>query len=346
MGYFYEDYLTLTDTNGNYIFAGSISPENQPANVHVSLVNNSDFDISGAKFCLTALIQTCDISGFDQGVGQGVERWTAILNRLPPYLMGEPNNSIAALAEWSWPGLKDNFNHRHSSGLLSVWPYREITPESSPTLFKAAVMTFTEKEKYNYENAGHGLLHSALIAANLKDASSVNAKLMRLTSEGFYYNSLCSSHYNKHGVFCTDTCNAVPAIMMEMMVCSSPGVLELLPALPQSLTQGSISGVKGRNRVTIQNLTWNMSRHSVNCTLKSDINQRITLIERDGIENISIGAPNTWLQKLSQWWHGVSNATISNSPLGEIARTIQLQAGVSTRITIGLGQFRKDQLKQ
>lgn len=318
MGYFYEDFLTETDTNGNYIFAGSVSPENQSSNVPVSLVNNSVFDISGAKFCLTALIQTCDILGLDQGPGQGVERWTAILKKLPPYLVGEPNNSIGALAEWSWPGLKDHFNHRHSSGLLPVWPYREITPETTPALFKAALNTLTEKDKYNYEDCGFGLLSAGLIAANLKDAAAVNAKLLRLTREGFYYDSLCSSHYSNHGVFCTDTCNGVPGIMMEMLICSSPGVLELLPALPPTLTQGAITDVKGRNRVTVQNLSWDMNRHSVDCVLRSDIDQSITLIERSGINTFK------------------TSAKVSPSSIGSIARVIWLKAGVSTCISIGL----------
>jgi len=319
MGCFYEDFLTKTNTDGKYIFAGSVSPENQPSNVSISLLNNSTFDISGGKFCLTALIQICNTLGLDQGPGQGVERWSNILNKLPPYLI----NSDGALQEWSWPGLDDHYNHRHSSGLLPVWPFREITPENNLTLFNAAVTTLGKKDAYNYENAGHGLLHAALIAANLKNASSVNAKLLRLTKEDFYYNSLISSHYNAHGVFCTDTCNAVPAIMMEMLVSSSPGTLELLPALPQTLDQGAISGVKGRNRVTVQSLSWDMGGNSVDCILKSDIDQSITLIERSGINTISTSAP------------------ASSSSLGQIARVVQLQAGVSTSISIGLGQLRQ-----
>jgi hypothetical protein len=322
MGYFYEDFLKSTDGNGKYIFAGSVSPENQPSNLAVSLLNNSTFDIGGAKFCLTALIQTCNTLGLDQGAGQGVERWTNILNKLPPYLI----NSDGALQEWSWPGLNDNYNHRHSSHMITVWPLREITPENNATLFNAAVTTLTKKDAYSYENAGHGILHAALIAANLKNDQSVNTKLLRLAKEDFYFNSLASSHYNAHNVFCTDTCNAVPGIMIEMLVCSSPGTLELLPALPQSLDIGAISGVKGRNRVTVQSLSWNMGSSSVNCTLKSDIAQSITLIERNGIDTIS------------------TSATVSASPLGQIARVVQLQAGVSTNISIGLGQLKPTNL--
>jgi hypothetical protein len=324
MGNFYQDFLTQTNTNGNYIFAGSVSPENQPSNLAVSLLNNSTFDIAGAKFCLTALIQTCNTLGLQQGAGGGVATWTAILNKLPPYLIGGVTgngNSVGALQEWDWPGLDDNFNHRHSSHLITVWPLREITPETTPALFNAAAIAMAERDAYNYENAGHGWVHSAMIAAGLKNAMAVNYKILYLLQQGFYYNTLASSHYNTHSVFCTDTCHAMPGIMMEMLVSSSPGTLELLPALPQTLIQGSITDVKGRNQVTVQNLSWNMSSNSVNCTLQSAIDQEITLIERSGINSIT------------------TSATVSPSPLGQIARVIQLQAGVSTEISIGLGQF-------
>lgn len=317
MGLFYEDFLTLTDASGNYILAGSVSPENQPSNIHVSLLNNSLFDLSGAKFALSALIQTCNILGYDQGLGQGVETWNKLLNKLPPYLI----NSDGALQEWAWPGLDDNYIHRHMSHLLSVWPYQEITPEETPALFKAASAVLARKDAY-HETAGHGILHGALIAAGLKNAQSVNKRLLQLTREDYYYSSLSSSHYNKHGTFCTDTCNTVPAIMMEMLISSSPGVLEFLPALPPELTEGGISGVKGRNRVTIQSLSWNNDDNSVNCTIKSDIDQDITLIERSGIDSINTDAP------------------VSPSPLGQIARILRLKSGVSTAIAIGLGDLR------
>jgi alpha-L-fucosidase 2 len=318
MGRFYEDFLTLTDTNGNYIFAGSVSPENQPANLHVSLLNNSVFDVSGAKFALGALIQTCNTLGLDQGPGQELEKWSDLFKKLPPYLI----NSDGALQEWGWPGLKDNYKHRHLSQMLPVWPYREITPETTPDLFNAAAAVLARKDAY-HENAGHGILHGALVAAGLKNGQSVNQRLLQLTRDDYYYVSLFSSHYDKHGTFCADTCNAVPGIMIEMLVSSSPGVLELLPALPPTLNQGAISGVKGRNRVTVQNLSWNLESNSVACILKSDIDQSITLMERSGIETIN------------------TSAKVSASPVGQIARVIQLKAGVSTRISIGLGRLRQ-----
>lgn len=314
MGYFYEDFLKKTDSNGNYIFAGSISPENQPAGLQLSLVNNSGFDIAGARFCLSTLLQTCKILGLGEEQGAEITKWTVLLDKLPPYLI----NGDGALQEWSWPGLKDNYNHRHSSHLIAVWPYHEIGPEKDSTLFAAALKTLTQKDNYNYENAGHGLLHAALIAAGLKNSFSLERKLLRLSREDYYYNSLCSSHYNGHGVFCTDVCNTVPAIMMEMLVSSGPGELELLPALPAALAKGSVSGIKGRNRVTVENLSWDMNRKLVSCILKSDTDQKITLIERTGIGSIK------------------TNAKVESSPLGIMARVIHLKKGEPVFLSVQL----------
>jgi hypothetical protein len=101
-----------------------------------------------------------------------------------------------------------------------------------------------------------------------------------------------------------------------MLVSSDPGVLELLPALPSALSRGAISGVKGRNRVTVQNLSWDMEKNTVNCILKSDIDQNLTLIERRGIESIH------------------SDAGLGDSPLGRIARVVHLKAGVPVNISL------------
>ena len=130
MGQFYEDFLTLKDSTGHFILAGSVSPENKPSNLPVSLLNNSAFDVAGARFLLSALLQACDVLGEEAGKA----RWQALLDGLPPYLF----NQDGALKEWGWPGLDENYGHRHSSHLVSVWPYREISPHRDCALYAAA----------------------------------------------------------------------------------------------------------------------------------------------------------------------------------------------------------------
>jgi len=317
MGDFYEDFLKVKDTNGKYIFAGSISPEDQPSGLGYSLVNNTTFDIAGAKFCLEKLIYICNKFGYEQGADQGVSRWTAILNQLPPYLI----NSDGALSEWSWHGLNDNYPHRHSSQMIPVWPLNEISKEQTPELYYAAQQTLIKKDGYSYEGAGHGILHAALNAANLNNDQSVNGKLLRFIKEDFFFKSLASAHYKDFNTFCTDVCNTVPTIMMEMLVNSKNQVIELLPALPQSLLTGSVSGIKTRNQVTVENLTWDMNERTISCQLKSNINQNITLIQRRGIVSIT------------------GNVPITASTIGNEARTIQLKAGETAEITLTVNEI-------
>ena len=322
MGLFYEDFLKERDEDGNYIFAGSISPENQPAGLGMSLVNNSAFDVASCEWLLTRLIELSDRFGYEQGDGEGVARWREILAHLPGYRI----NANGALAEWNWPTLKDNYNHRHSSGLIGVWPYRTITPEADADIFAAACKTLSKKDAYNYENAGHGLLHAALIAANLKNADSVTQKLLRFGKEDFYYSGLTSSHYVNHGVFCTDVCNTVPTVMMEMLVGSDGDGVELLQALPASLEQGTITGMLTRCGVTLNALSWNVNEGAVTATLTSPSDKTVTLTQRQGILAVD------------------TDASVSDWQSGDTSLKLALQAGKPTTVTLHLPKQERPEL--
>jgi len=88
-------------------------------------------------------------------------------------------------------------------------------------------LTSARKKGDRKLGTGHGILHLALIAALVKDGELLGSQMMRITREKFYYDSLFSSHNPNHGIFCSDTCHAVPAILMEMLVSSEPGRLEV-----------------------------------------------------------------------------------------------------------------------
>ena len=261
MGEFYEDFLEYKDSAGCYILAGSVSPENQPSNLPVSLLNNSAFDVAGARFLLSALLQACDVLGEEAGKA----RWQALLDGLPPYLF----NQDGALKEWGWPGLDENYGHRHSSHLVSVWPYREISPHRDCALYAAACEALARKDRYSYGDAGHGFLHAAYIAAGLHKAESLQRKIIHLLKSGFYYSSLCTSHFGGHQVFCTDVAHALPGILIEMLVGSDESGIDLLPALPATLRRGSITGVETRCGATLRRLEWDLDKGEARVTLVS-----------------------------------------------------------------------------
>jgi hypothetical protein len=82
----------------------------------------------------------------------------------------------------------------------------------------------------------------------------------------------------------------IPAIIMEMLAYSRPGVIEVLPALPPTLAKGSISGMLSRTFARIDHLAWDMEARTVDLKITSVKIQDITLIARHGIEKIAAPA--------------------------------------------------------
>lgn len=278
---FYEDYLKETDPNGNYIFVPSYSPENSPANSdNTAAVINAVMDISVCKEVLTHLIQAAEALGIESG---SVPKWKAMLARMPPYLL----DTDGALKEWAWPALEENLDHRHVSHLYGVWPGDEIDPDRTPQLARAFWLANRKRAQQNA--AGHGLSHRGLAAARLKDDYLVNFELKQFLEQGYIGPTLRAAH-NPYTPPMPDQQGAIPTLMMEMLVYSRPGVIEVLPAVPESLDKGSIKGLLARTFAKVDDMTWNMATRTVDLTLSSLRRQDLTLIVRHGIQSIAAPA--------------------------------------------------------
>jgi len=240
-----------------------------------------------------------------------VQRWTALLARLPAYTV----NGDGALAEWSWPGLTDNYNHRHAQHLYGAWPLHEINPEDRPDLVRVARRALDVRGDENY--SAHGSLHRALARARLKDGAGVYANLLKILGRNMVWRSLMTSHNPNLEIYNCDAANTIPAVLAEAVVYTRPGILELLPALPDQLSRGTITGVRGRNRILVQSLSWDTAARTATATVTSAVAQDITLICRRGISSIS------------------TTATVTASPLGDHARVVTLPAGTGIQITVG-----------
>ena len=274
---FYESYLTIEDKTGHYIFVPSYSPENWPHNTQDSpVVINAAMDIAVCREVFTHLIAASEILGVDS---ENVPHWKGILAKLPPYLL----DSDGALKEWEWPSIQEALDHRHVSHLYGVWPSDEITPDSTPELARAAWLAARKRGQGNA--SAHGLLHRSLAAARLKDPYLVNFDLKQLLEQGYVNPSLTTMH-NPYALPSPDPQGGIPTLIMEMLVYSRPGVIGLLPAMPDSLTKGSIKGILARTQATVDQLTWNLETGRIDLTLTSRIDQTLQLFVRRGIEHI------------------------------------------------------------
>jgi alpha-L-fucosidase 2 len=276
---FYEDFLTVTDKDGNYIFVPSFSPENHPDNLDAScmLVINSSMDISVCREVLANLVQACELLGVE---AESVPKWRAMIAKLPPYLL-EPDG---AMKEWSWPSLAERYNQRHISHLYGAWPGDEIDPDRTPQLAKAVLTA--NRHRVPERLAAHGRCHRALVGARLKDSYMVDSELRQMIEEGYVGPTFRCSH-DPYAFPMPDAQGGLQLIMIEMLAYSRPGVIEVLPALPPTLVKGSMNGMLLRTFARLDKLTWNMEARTVDLTVTSARKQDVTLIARHGIAAVS-----------------------------------------------------------
>jgi hypothetical protein len=288
---FYEDFLTATDKDGNYIFVPSFSPENTPGSADPSgpVLVNATMDIAVCRDVLANLVQASEILGTDT---DSVPKWKAMLAKMPPCLL-EPDGT---LKEWAWPTLQEHYSHRHVSHLYGAWPGDEIDPDRTPQLARAAVIADRRRTFDTMATAvagetlpAYARCHRALVGARLKDNIIVDVQLRQLIEQGYVSTALRCSR-EPYGGPVPDAQGGIPAIMMEMLAYSRPGVIEVLPALPPSLVKGSINGMLARTFARIDKLAWDMDARTVDVAITSVRKQDITLIARQGIENISAPA--------------------------------------------------------
>ncbi|EHN75583.1 hypothetical protein SMCF_4950 [Streptomyces coelicoflavus ZG0656] len=269
---FYEDFLTRTDDDGHLVVVPSYSPENRPANASWGTLDAA-MDLSAARHAL--------LTAADRHPDRA-DRLRALAGRLPAHRI----NADGALAEWAWPGLADTYDHRHLSHLYGVWPLEEINPYDTPEQAEAAHRALELRGAEN--DSAHGHLHHALVAARLRDGDRVAHALGRVLDGDYFHASLMSAHYPHRDVYNADAAHTLPAVLIEMLVQSTPGRLVLLPALPASCRQGELRGIRTRFGASVD-LGWTPDG-TATAVLRPDRTHRIELRTPSGAEPLDLVA--------------------------------------------------------
>ncbi|MEU6257512.1 glycoside hydrolase N-terminal domain-containing protein [Streptomyces sp. NPDC047043] len=280
---FYEDFLTRTDEEGRLVVVPSYSPENRPANASWGAINAA-MDLSAARHAL--------LTAADYHPGPDADRWRALADRLPPHRI----NADGALAEWAWPGLDDTYDHRHLSHLYGVWPLDEINPYDTPDLAAAAHRALELRGAEN--DSAHGHLHHALVAARLRDGERVAHALGQVLKGDFFHNSLMSAHYPNRDVYNADAAHTLPAVLIEMLVQSTPDRLVLLPALPTAYPKGRLLGIRTRFGAELD-LAW--SPHEATAVLRPTRSHRVELRTSSGTRPLDLVAGEDHVLALGAW---------------------------------------------
>ena len=267
---FYEDFLKGTeDATGHYTFRPSFSAENGWA-------DNATQDISICRELLNNLIAACETLGVER---DGVVRWKAMLAKLPPYLI----NDEGQLKEWATPSKGENNNHRHLMHLYGAFESQEFNEAADPQLFQAARVALLNRLKFARETSTHGYMHCGLSATGLGLGNEAYGRLQAMATGRSMYPSLLTGHEPGPRILCDDGNGAIPEIVNRMVIQSKPGRLMLLPALPDALPKGILTGTKARGQIEIGRLTWDMTAGELTAILTSGVKQTVALVLPPGM---------------------------------------------------------------
>jgi hypothetical protein len=278
---FYEDFLTMTDKNGQVLFVPSFSPGTQ-GDPHGGAGINASLDLGVARDFFGRLISICRAHDWEK---DNVPRWQALLDKIPPYRI----TPDGALAEWSWPDIPDAAKPAKPSALYGLYPAHDIAPDKDKDLFEAAKKAAYECLKQRPRGSvGDQTVSLGLAGARLKHGRMVKTVLCALLTEDYLLPSLFTLYDPRTNEYNLDVLHGLPAIVMEALVYSRPGQIEILPALPDGLDKGSIHGVLCRNQIRIDELAWDLNKGHITLKLTSQKDQTIHLVLRRGLRNIKV----------------------------------------------------------
>ena len=308
---FFEDFLVAGD-DGYLEFIPSVSPENEPANSNSLVTVNATMDIAAVRELLSNLIKACETLEIKE---KEVDAWKAMLDKLPPYMANEDG----ALKEWLTPVLEDNYEHRHMSHLYPLYPGDEADRDGTPELHDMVLKAFHKRmEHYNPdEYGGFGLYHVSMAAARAGDHQTAwNA--VKHMAQWHMYTGMGTSHNHGPTIFNMDASGGVPAAIVEMLVVSRPGRIRLLPALPDELGSGEITGVLCRGGITVERLKWNVGDGTASVVLCSQKDGQVVVSVPDSGRAVSFE---------------VERQNVATPPTGGAVELL-LKAGQSTALQI------------
>jgi alpha-L-fucosidase 2 len=252
---FFLDYL-VDDGSGHLVTGPSISPENSyrlPDGSHHSLVMGPTMDIEIVRELFTRTLDAGHILGEDSAFLNQVED---VRSKLPAFKIGKHGQ----LQEWQLDYDEAEPGHRHISPLWALFPGTQISLEHTPDLAKAAQTLLERRLSFGGGQTGWSRAWVINFWDHLHDGAKAYDSMRVMFSQSTFPNMMDT---HPPGLFQIDGNLGAANGMLEALIQSrwmpDAAEVELLPAVPEQWSEGSVTGVHVRGGAVLD-MRWKAGR--------------------------------------------------------------------------------------